>query len=34
LRMLWRGFDGGYEVRDFVDEFFDRIKARSKVASS
>jgi len=33
LRMLWRGFDGGHEVRDFVDEFFDRIKARSKVAS-
>jgi Family of unknown function (DUF5947) len=33
LRMLWRGFDGGQEVRAFVDEFFDRIKARSKVAS-
>jgi hypothetical protein len=33
LRMLWRGFDGGQEVREFVDEFFDRIKARSKVAS-
>ena len=32
LRMLWRGFDGGHEVRAFVDEFFDRIKARSKVA--
>ena len=32
LRMLWRGFDGGQEVREFVDEFFDRIKARSKVA--
>jgi hypothetical protein len=34
LRMLWRGFDGGQEVRDFVDDFFDQIKARSKVASS
>ena len=34
LRMLWRGFDGGYEVRDFVDEFFERIRARSKVASA
>ncbi|MDT5154806.1 MAG: hypothetical protein QOI01_6539 [Mycobacterium sp.] len=33
LRMLWRGFDGGQQVREFVDEFFDRIKARSKVAS-
>ena len=33
LRMLWRGFDGGYEVREFVDEFFERIKARSKVAA-
>lgn len=34
LRMLWRGFDGGHEVRAFVDDFFDRVKARSKVASS
>ncbi len=33
LRMLWRGFDGGQEVRQFVDEFFDRITARSKVAA-
>ena len=32
LRMLWRGFDGGHEVRQFVDEFFDGITARSKVA--
>lgn len=32
LRMLWRGFDGGHEVREFVDEFFERVKARSKVA--
>ena len=32
LRMLWRGFDGGQEVREFVDEFFDQVKARSKVA--
>ena len=34
LRMLWRGFDGGQDVREFVDEFFDRIAARSKVAST
>ena len=32
LRMLWRGFDGGQEVRAYVEEFFERIKARSKVA--
>ena len=31
LRMLWRGFDGGQEVRAFVDEFFDRIAANAKV---
>jgi hypothetical protein len=31
LRMLWRGFDGGHEVRDFVDGFFAQIKARSRV---
>ena len=23
LRMLWHGFDGGQQVREFVDEFFD-----------
>lgn len=34
LRMLWRGFDGGHEVREFVDEFFERVKARSKVTSA
>jgi hypothetical protein len=33
LRMLWRGFDGGHEVRNFVDGFFEQIKARSRVAS-
>jgi Family of unknown function (DUF5947) len=33
LRMLWRGFDGGQEVREFVDEFFEAITARSKVAT-
>jgi hypothetical protein len=33
LRMLWRGFDGGQQVREFIDEFFDGISARSKVAS-
>lgn len=33
LRVLWRGFDGGQQVREFVDEFFDRTRDRSKVAS-
>ena len=23
LRMLWHGFDGGQQVREFIDEFFD-----------
>lgn len=32
LRLLWRGFDGGHEVRDYVEEFFELIRARSKVA--
>jgi hypothetical protein len=34
LRMLWHGFDGGHEVRAFVDEFFDGIRARSRVAEA
>lgn len=33
LRMLWHGFDGGQQVRDFITEFFDQVKARSKVVS-
>jgi uncharacterized protein DUF5947 len=33
LRLLWRGFDGGDAVREFVDDFFEGIRARSKVAS-
>jgi hypothetical protein len=31
--MLWHGFDGGHQVRDFITEFFDQVKARSKVVS-
>lgn len=31
LRMLWRGFDGGQQVRQFLDDFFDRVGTRSKV---
>jgi Family of unknown function (DUF5947) len=29
LRMLWRGFDGGQEARQFIDDFFARIRARA-----
>ena len=31
LRLLWRGFDGGADARDYIDEFFERITARSDV---
>jgi hypothetical protein len=33
LRLLWHGFDGGQEVRQFVDDFFEGITSRSKVAA-
>jgi Family of unknown function (DUF5947) len=29
LRMLWRGFDGGQEARQFIDDFFAQIAARA-----
>ncbi len=29
LRMLWRGFDGGQEARDFIDGFFAQIAGRA-----
>ena len=29
LRMLWRGFDGGQEAREFIDSFFAQIAARA-----
>jgi Family of unknown function (DUF5947) len=31
LRMLWHGFDGGQQVRDFIAEFFGLLAARSQV---
>jgi Family of unknown function (DUF5947) len=31
LRMLWHGFDGGQQVRDFIAEFFDLLAARSQI---
>jgi hypothetical protein len=33
LRLLWHGFDGGQDVRQFVDDFFEGITSRSKVAA-
>jgi hypothetical protein len=32
LRTLWRGFDGGREARDAMDEFFSRVRDRSRPA--
>jgi hypothetical protein len=30
LRMLWRGFDGGQQAREYIDNFFDQITARCR----
>lgn len=30
LRMLWRGFDGGQQAREFIDEFFAQVAARAR----
>jgi hypothetical protein len=32
LRLLWRGFDGGQDVRRRLDAFFDQVRARSRPA--
>jgi hypothetical protein len=29
LRMLWRGFDGGQEARQFIDGFFSQLQTRA-----
>lgn len=29
LRMLWRGFDGGQQAREFIDSFFAQVAARA-----
>ncbi len=34
LRRLWRGFDGGQEAHTAIDEFFQRVRARSRPAQS
>ena len=31
LRMLWHGFDGGQDVRRYIDEFFGLLDSRSRV---
>jgi hypothetical protein len=31
LRMMWRGFDGGEDVRNYIDEFFELLNARARV---
>jgi hypothetical protein len=31
LRILWRGFDGGQDVRNYIDEFFELLDTRSRV---
>ncbi|SNT04380.1 hypothetical protein SAMN05421642_108193 [Rhodococcoides kyotonense] len=33
IRMLWRGFDGGQDVRRAMDDFFDVVERRSRPAS-
>ncbi|MEU4317700.1 DUF5947 family protein [Nocardia fluminea] len=30
LRLLWRGFDGGQDVRRYMDEFFTEMSARAR----
>ena len=30
LRMLWRGFDGGQQAREYIDSFFAQIAARAR----
>lgn len=29
LRLMWRGFDGGQQAREFIDDFFDRLATRA-----
>ncbi|MFG1929793.1 DUF5947 family protein [Mycobacterium sp. NPDC048908] len=31
LRMMWRGFDGGQDARQYIDEFFSHLDSRSKM---
>jgi hypothetical protein len=31
LRMMWRGFDGGQDVRTYIDEFFEQLESRCRL---
>ncbi|AGB22885.1 hypothetical protein Mycsm_02550 [Mycobacterium sp. JS623] len=31
LRMMWRGFDGGQDVRSYIEGFFEQLDNRSRV---
>ncbi|MGV0643422.1 DUF5947 family protein [Mycolicibacterium sp. XJ2546] len=31
LRIMWRGFDGGQDVRAYIEQYFDLLDARSKM---
>jgi hypothetical protein len=31
LRMMWRGFDGGQDVRTYIEGFFETLDRRSKL---
>jgi hypothetical protein len=33
LRQLWHGFDGGQQVREYVDAFFEHVRSRGKVVA-
>ncbi|MBN3459171.1 hypothetical protein JF737_23795 [Mycobacterium avium] len=33
LRTMWRGFDGGQDVRSYIDEFFAQLEERSRVVT-
>ncbi|GFG49580.1 hypothetical protein CQY20_19325 [Mycolicibacterium agri] len=33
LRLLWHGFDGGQQVRAFIDEFFEILDAKSELVA-
>jgi hypothetical protein len=34
LRKLWRGFDGGQEVRNRLDQFFGDVRSRSRAVTT
>ncbi|VEG42839.1 Uncharacterised protein [Mycolicibacterium flavescens] len=33
LRRLWHGFDGGQQVRGYLDDFFEHVRDRAKVVA-